>query len=104
MDPEKVQAIQNWEKPKCIRDLQWFLGFANFYGHYIEGYSHICQPMFNFFKKEKEWTWSKEWQSAFDQLKERFCMALILKHFDPNIETTLETDAFDYAVSGILGQ
>ena len=39
-----------------------------------------------------------------DQLKERFCGAPILKHFDPNLETILETDLSDYVVSGILSQ
>ena len=42
MDPDKVQAVQNWEKPKFVRDLQCFLGFANFYRRFIEGDSRIC--------------------------------------------------------------
>ena len=73
MDPEKVQAVRNWEKPQCVRDLQCFLGFANFYRRFIEGYSCICQPRFNLLKKAKEWTWSQECQSVFDELKTRFC-------------------------------
>ena len=60
MYPEKVQAVRNWEKPKCVRDLQCFLGFANFYRCFIEGYSRICQPMLNLLQKKKEWTWSEE--------------------------------------------
>ena len=60
MDHQKVQAVQNWETPKCVRDLQCFLGFANFYRRFIEGYSRVCQPLFNLLKKEKEWTWSEE--------------------------------------------
>ena len=27
MDPQKVQAVQNWETPKCVLDLQYFLRF-----------------------------------------------------------------------------
>ena len=59
MDPEKVQAVQKWENPKCVRDLQCFLGFANFYRRFIEGYSRICQHMFNLLKKKKEWNWNE---------------------------------------------
>ena len=40
----------------------------------------------------------------FEQLKNKFCTAPILKHFDPELETILETDASDYMVSGILSQ
>ena len=58
--------------------------------------------MFNVLKKEKEWTWSEECQRVFDRLKQRFCTVPILKHFDPNLKTILETDASDYVVSGIF--
>jgi hypothetical protein len=31
MDPEKVQAVENWEAPKKLKEVQAFLGFENFY-------------------------------------------------------------------------
>ena len=31
MDEAKVKAITAWQPPKTVRDLQKFLGFANFY-------------------------------------------------------------------------
>ena len=40
----------------------------------------------------------------FDELKVRVGSAPILKHFDPTLETILETDPSDYVVSGILSQ
>ena len=43
-------------------------------------------------------------QEVFNGLKERFCSAPILKHFNPELETILETDASDYMVSGIFSQ
>ena len=104
MDPQRVQAVYDWETPKCVQELQCFLGFANFYRRFIEGYFRVRQPMFNLLKKEKEWAWSEERQRVFDQLKERYYTAPILKHFDPNLETILETDASDYIVLGILSQ
>ena len=39
MDPEKVSAVNNWEIPKTIQDVQCFLGFANFYRRLIKGNS-----------------------------------------------------------------
>ena len=47
MDPEKVSAVNNWEIPKNIQDVQCFRGFANFYRRFIEGSSRICTPLFN---------------------------------------------------------
>jgi hypothetical protein len=31
MEKEKVEAIQNWETPTTIKDVEKFLGFTNFY-------------------------------------------------------------------------
>ena len=31
MDPSKVRTIQDWPEPQKIKDIQSFLGFANFY-------------------------------------------------------------------------
>ena len=41
MDPGKVQAITDWPEPRKVKDIQSFLGFANFYRHFIPDYSAI---------------------------------------------------------------
>ncbi|EFQ85321.1 hypothetical protein PTT_19763, partial [Pyrenophora teres f. teres 0-1] len=45
MDPEKVSAIQDWLLPKTLKDVQAFLGFANFYRRFIYGFSDIAKPL-----------------------------------------------------------
>ena len=32
---EKIKAVKNWPEPKLLGDIQVFLGFANFYWHFI---------------------------------------------------------------------
>ena len=39
MDPKKVATVQYWETPSCVKDVQAFLGFANFYRREILHYS-----------------------------------------------------------------
>ena len=41
MDTRKVEAIRKWEPPRNVRDMQVFLGFANFYQRFIRRYSHL---------------------------------------------------------------
>ena len=45
MDPKKVETLQNWETLTCIRDVQAFIGFANFYRHFIRTFSDVVRPM-----------------------------------------------------------
>ena len=46
MDPAKVNAVLDWDHPKNVKDVQCFLGFANFYYRFILKYSVLCQPLF----------------------------------------------------------
>ena len=41
MDPTKLSAILEWDPPKTVKQVQSFLGFGNFYCHFIRNYSTI---------------------------------------------------------------
>ena len=45
MAADKVQVIQDWPEPQKIKDIQSFLGFANFYRCFILHYSDIAVPL-----------------------------------------------------------
>jgi hypothetical protein len=102
MDPAKVKAILEWHSPKTIKDIQVFLGFANFYRRFIKGYSKITEPLTRLLRKDTKFEWSDKAQKAFDTLKTAFTTAPILTHFDPQRPIVLETDASDYALAGII--
>ena len=44
MNDEKVKAIREWPEPRNLKEVQAFLGFANFYRRFIQGYSQVCTP------------------------------------------------------------
>jgi hypothetical protein len=46
MDLTKVATIQDWKAPSSVKELQLFLGFANFYWRFIKNYSLVCRPLF----------------------------------------------------------
>lgn len=85
MDPGKVDTILKWPSPRTVKDLQSFLGFANFYRRFIDNYSGIVRPLTRLLKKQNVWEWTPECQSVFKLLKEAFTSAPILRHFDPTL-------------------
>jgi hypothetical protein len=103
-DPARVSTITDWPAPTSIKELQSFLGFANFYRRFIAGYAAETAPLTDILKGNQEFTWGKDADTAFCMLKERFTTAPILRHFDVSRAIRVETDASTFAVSGILSQ
>ncbi|KAI1000630.1 hypothetical protein K3495_g7563 [Podosphaera aphanis] len=86
MDPQKIECIINWENCKDAKDVQAFLGFANFYRRFIKGFSKIVRSLVNLTEKDAKFDWSQNCASAFNKLKQVFTTAPILQHFDPRKE------------------
>lgn len=110
MDPDRVRAVAEWPVPKSFRDIQVFLGFCNFYRKFIARYSHIAAPMNSALKgsqngtKSGAFVWTGEMQTAFETLRRAFAEAPMLRHYNPALETRVETDASTQAASGVLSQ
>ena len=41
IDEKQIKAIHDWPKPQSVRDIQVFLGFANFYQQFIQRFSRL---------------------------------------------------------------
>lgn len=84
MDPERVKAIEEWPPPESIRDIQVFLGFANFYRRFIDGYSRITAPITALLKggATTPFQWTEPAAAAFTQLKSAFSSASFLVHWE----------------------
>lgn len=103
MDPAKVNAITDWRAPSNKKQLQSFLGFANYYRRFIKDYSTIARPLTNL-TGHKEWNWNEETQRAFDQLKAQFVQQPILHMPQDDGKWRVEVDASQEAMGAILSQ
>jgi len=102
MSDNKIKIIQNWLEPKKVKDIQSFLGFANFYCWFIFNYLDIVIPLTRLTWKDIPWNFDSSCQDAFNSLKKAFTSAPILTHWIPNAQLIVETDASDYALAATL--
>ncbi|XP_072892070.1 uncharacterized protein [Hemitrygon akajei] len=68
-DPEKIRAVAEWPNPTTLKQLQRFLGFANFYRRFIRDYSRVAAPLTRFTSPATPLNWTPEANSAFSELK-----------------------------------
>ncbi|XP_048048359.1 uncharacterized mitochondrial protein AtMg00860-like [Megalobrama amblycephala] len=105
MDEGKVAAIKNWPIPTTVKELQRFLGFANFYRRFIQNYSSITSPLTSLLRnKPKSLSWTPSATEAFNTLKQAFTTAPLLVHPDPDKAFVVEVDASTTGVGAVLLQ
>jgi hypothetical protein len=98
----KVQVVHDWPEPRKVKDIQSFLGFANFYRQFIWNYLDITIPLIRLTRKTALWDPNDKCRSAFKLLNNVFTSALILSHWKPDVLIFIETDASDYAIAAII--
>jgi hypothetical protein len=103
-EPQKIRAVKEWPISTTVKEVQAFLGLANYYRRFVYRFSHIAHPLTELTKKEKSWLWTEATQAAFNQLKQALIIAPVLRIFNPNLPTRTEHDASDYAWAGVLLQ
>ena len=103
-DQDKVQPIIDYPAPTNIRQLRRFLGMIGWYSRFIKGLAEYRVPLTKLLKKDVRWHWQEEQETAFLQLKLALTQAPVLARPDFSKPFTLQTDASDYAVAGVLTQ
>ncbi|KAL4026339.1 hypothetical protein IC575_014768 [Cucumis melo] len=104
MEEEKIAAIRDWAMSKSVSKLRSFLGLANYYRRFVEGFSKRASPLTELLKKDVHWNWDPECQAAFDGLKQAMMEGPLLGIADVTQPFEVETDASDYALGGVLLQ
>ncbi len=105
MDEGKVKAVVEWPRPTTLKELQRFLGFANFYRRFIRGFSMVAEPLTALVRKGTSCLpWNEEATKAFSRLKQAFTSAPILHHPDPELPFVVEVDASSTGLGAVLSQ
>ncbi|CAI7926903.1 unnamed protein product [Closterium sp. NIES-54] len=87
-----------------VKELQSFLGFANYYRRFVQGYASIASPLTNLLRKGVDFDWGPVQQQAFEQMKQSLTSSPTLSYLDPTRLYVLVTDASDRAIGAVLLQ
>ena len=55
IEEEKIKGILDWPTPKSVKDMQKFLGLANYYHQFIKDFVSIVRPLHDIVKKNQKW-------------------------------------------------
>ncbi len=50
MEEEQIKAVYDWPERQSVRNIQVFLGFANFYQRFIQGFSKLVASLTSMLK------------------------------------------------------
>ncbi|KAJ9522296.1 hypothetical protein QJQ45_008124 [Haematococcus lacustris] len=107
VDPAKV--VKEWPTPRNLKDLQAFLGLANYFRRFISNFSSLAAPLTNLTSKQVAAAY--DWEhfggaelEAFNALKEALCSAPVLALPDFSKPFVVCTDASLVGTGGVLMQ
>ena len=102
MQREKIEEVLSWPAPKNVKEVQKFLGLANYYRRFIKDFTKIAASLHVLVRKEQKWKWEKEQEEAFGRLKVVFTWEPVLVIPDIDREIRVKVDVSDYATGGVL--
>ena len=94
VDPEKVEAVMSWERPKSVFEIRSFLGLTGYYRRFIEDFSRLAAPMTRLTRNGVKFEWDDLCEKAFQELKRRLTSVPILIVPEQGQRYTVYCDTF----------
>jgi len=104
VQPQKVEAVNNWPTPRNLTELRSFVGLCSYYRRFIAGFADLTAPLHALTRKNARFRWGLEQEEAFHKLKERLTSAPILGMPQDEGVYYLDTDASDFGLGAVLLQ
>lgn len=104
VDPSKIEAVVQWERPKNVTEIRSFLGLAGYYRRFVQGFSSIASPLTKLTRKNEPYVWSDKCEVSFQELKKRLTTAPVLTLPSGSGGFTIFTDASNIGLGCVLMQ
>jgi len=103
-DPDKVRAVEEMPQPTCKQEVLSLLGFVNYLSKFLPRLAEVAQPLRDLTTKNAKFTWAKQHNTAFQEVKKIVVNHPVLKYYDCNAEVTLQCDASEKGLGAALLQ
>ena len=103
-DPAKVDTITRMPMPTDKAGVQHFLGMCQYLSKFYHNLSETVLPLRDLTKENSTFLWSNSQENAFNSAKNLIASATAQCYYDPTLPVTLEVDASEDAIGGVLLQ
>ncbi|KAL8089701.1 hypothetical protein AgCh_039255 [Apium graveolens] len=104
VDPAKIEAITNWEKPRTPTEVRSFLGLAGYYRRFVQNFSRIATPLTKLTRKNEKFIWNNKCEESFQELKRRLITTPVLSLPDDRGNFVIYSDASHKGLGCVLMQ
>ena len=104
INPKKVEAVVEWNRPNSVTEVRSFLGLASYYRRFVEGFSHLAMPLTRLTQKRAKFEWTGKCEESFQELKRRLVSAPILTIPSGSGGFTIYSDASRKGLGRVLMQ
>lgn len=104
VDPTKIEAILNWERPKTPTEVRSFMGLAGYYRRFVKDFAKIATPLTKLTRKNEKFEWTDKCEESFQELKKRLVTAPVLVLPDERGNFVIYSDASHKGLGCVLMQ
>ena len=99
-DPDKVKAVEEMPRPTSKQEVLALLGFVNYLSKVLPRLSEVVQPLRDLTTKDAKFTWAKQHDRAFKEVKKLVVNHPVLAYYDCKEEVTIQCDASEKRTRG----
>ncbi|KAL1914273.1 uncharacterized protein VTP21DRAFT_9054 [Calcarisporiella thermophila] len=103
-DPEKFQAIADFQEPTNLTEVRRFYGLSSYYPRFIKNFSQRAKPLSDLTRKNVVFQFGDRQRDAFKEIREALVKAPVLQHPDFTRPFYVQTDASNNGLVAILAQ
>ena len=102
-DMERIKAIEKAPRPTSSKQLQSFLGFAQYYAKFVPGFASLARPLFDMLTMET-FEWTNEAEENYNNLMTSLLSSKVLRSFQVGVKSEVVVDASEFAIGAVLEQ